>query len=43
MLRGGLKIIVELKLCGNGYSSTYAKSGEEQLEHYLENTNTKVG
>jgi tetratricopeptide (TPR) repeat protein len=43
MLRGGLKVIVELKLCGNGYSSTYAKSGEEQLEHYLENTDTKVG
>lgn len=44
ILRGGLKIVVELKICGGeGYSSSYAISGEDQLVHYLKNTSTKVG
>jgi hypothetical protein len=43
-LRGGLKIVVELKICGgDGYSSTYAISGEDQLVHYLKNISTKIG
>jgi tetratricopeptide (TPR) repeat protein len=43
-LRGGLKIVVELKICGGeGYSSTYAISGEDQLVHYLKNISTKIG
>lgn len=41
-LRGGLKIVIELKICGAGYSSTYALSGDDQLIHYLKNTETKV-
>lgn len=44
ILRGGLKIVVELKICGGeGYSSTYAISGEDQLVHYLKNISTKIG
>lgn len=44
ILRGGLKIVVELKICGGeGYSSSYAISGEDQLIHYLKNTSTKIG
>lgn len=44
LLRGGLKVVVELKICGgSGYSSSYAISGEDQLVHYLKNTDTKVG
>ncbi|MDR6300627.1 tetratricopeptide repeat protein [Mesonia maritima] len=44
ILRGGLKIVVELKICGGaGYSSNYAISGEDQLVHYLKNTSTKIG
>lgn len=33
--RGGLEAIVELKMCGKGYSSTYAAAGEVQLDHYM--------
>jgi hypothetical protein len=39
----GLAAVVELKMCGKGYSSTYAASGEEQIIHYLENRNTSRG
>lgn len=43
-LRGGLKLVIELKICGgSGYSSTYALSGEDQLIHYLKNSETHVG
>ena len=28
---GGLKIVIELKMCGYGYSSSYAAEGEEQI------------
>lgn len=43
-LRGGLKIVIELKICGSpGYSSTYALNGEDQLIHYLKNTETHFG
>ena len=43
ILSGGLKIVVELKMCGERYSSTYALSGYEQIVHYLDNKDTKVG
>jgi len=43
VLRGGLKIVVELKMCGGGYSSTYALIGEDQLVHYLKTTGTGIG
>lgn len=31
----GLAVVFELKMCGGGYSSTYASEGEEQLRHYM--------
>jgi tetratricopeptide (TPR) repeat protein len=31
----GLAVIVELKMCGFGYSSTYAASGEDQIQAYM--------
>lgn len=37
------KVIVELKMCGNGYSEARAKDGREQIKHYLENKNAKLG
>lgn len=43
ILPGGLKAIVELKMCGGGYSSTYAISGESQIIHYQQNKPTKLG
>jgi tetratricopeptide (TPR) repeat protein len=43
LLKGGLKVIVELKMCGTGYSSTYAISGESQIIHYAKNKNTHIG
>lgn len=33
-----LNIIVELKMCGKGYSSSYALEGNLQLKHYYENS-----
>jgi tetratricopeptide (TPR) repeat protein len=42
-LDGGLAVILELKMCGPGYSSAYASSGEEQIIHYLENRQTHLG
>jgi hypothetical protein len=39
----GEKIVVELKMCGHGYSQTWAQSGIRQVAHYMENKNTKVG
>lgn len=37
------QVIIELKMCGNGYSSEYAQSGMEQLYHYMRNRGVKVG
>ena len=42
-LNGGLSIIVELKMCGFGYSSSYAAAGEEQINHYMDNRKTNLG
>jgi hypothetical protein len=37
------KAVIELKMCGHGYSATYAQEGIEQLTHYMENKRTKIG
>lgn len=42
-LQGGLSAIVELKMCGLGYSTSYAASGESQLLHYMENLGVYLG
>jgi tetratricopeptide (TPR) repeat protein len=42
-LANGLSAVLELKMCGKTYSSTYAASGEEQIVHYLENRETSRG
>jgi len=42
-LDGGLSIIIELKMCGFGYSSAYAASGEEQIRHYMQNRSSHLG
>ncbi|MDV2442148.1 hypothetical protein QR665_22455 [Acinetobacter gerneri] len=35
----GNEFIIELKMCGNGYSKTYAEGGFEQLKSYMTNRN----
>jgi tetratricopeptide (TPR) repeat protein len=42
-LAGGLSVIVELKMCGAGYASSYASAGEDQILHYMENRDTRLG
>ncbi len=42
-LYGGLSLILELKMCGNGYSSSYAAAGEDQILHYMENRRSNLG
>jgi len=42
-LRKGISAVVELKLCGYRYSSSYAASGEEQVLHYMQNRGTYLG
>jgi tetratricopeptide (TPR) repeat protein len=42
-LEGGLSVIIELKMCGFGYASTYAASGEGQIIHYMESRATHLG
>jgi tetratricopeptide (TPR) repeat protein len=42
-LHGGLSLIIELKMCGFGYSTTYAAAGEEQILHYMAMRQTKLG
>jgi hypothetical protein len=41
--KGGLSVIIELKMLGRNYSTTYAKSGEEQIRHYMKNLKINVG
>lgn len=36
-------VVVELKMCGHRYNSTYALSGKEQLKHYLDNSDSRLG
>jgi len=40
---GGLRVVVELKMCGGGYSTQYALEGVEQLLHYLDQKGTSLG
>ncbi|SDO52403.1 hypothetical protein SAMN05216360_12548 [Methylobacterium phyllostachyos] len=40
---GGLSVIVELKMCGAGYTTTYARSGEGQVRHYMQNRGIHTG
>jgi hypothetical protein len=40
---GGLTMIIELKICGFGYSSSYAAAGQSQLIHYMRNRHSNLG
>ena len=40
---GGLSLILELKMCGGGYSERYAAGGKGQLEHYMGNRDSNLG
>ncbi|KVR44954.1 tetratricopeptide repeat protein [Burkholderia multivorans] len=42
-LHGGLSAVIELKMCGFGYSSSYASAGEEQIVHYMSNRRSAIG
>jgi hypothetical protein len=42
-LDGGLSIIIELKMCGYGYSSAYAASGEDQIRACMDAHNAHLG
>ncbi|HHF2906468.1 TPA: tetratricopeptide repeat protein [Vibrio diabolicus] len=42
-LVGGLKVVVELKMCGAPYTSSYAISGKDQIVHYQNNTGSNLG
>src|ERR1019366_150308 len=33
---GGMRLVIELKMCGVSYSAGYAAQGIEQLDHYME-------
>ena len=35
--------VVELKMCGHGYSLPYAQKGTDQLKHYMKNRNVRTG
>ena len=38
-----IKVVVELKMCGLGYSQSRAQDGKEQLSHYMKNKQTENG
>lgn len=40
---GGLAAVLELKMCGFRYSSTYAAAGEDQITHYMGNRRSSIG
>lgn len=42
-LAGGLSAIIELKMLGAPYSSTYALQGEDQITHYMDNRDCHLG
>lgn len=42
-LSGGLATIIELKMCGFRYSSSYASAGEKQISHYMDNRRSSIG
>ncbi|OOE78351.1 hypothetical protein BZG25_12665 [Salinivibrio sp. ML198] len=43
LFTGGLKVVIELKMCGAGYTSSYAISGKDQIIHYQDNTGAYLG
>jgi tetratricopeptide (TPR) repeat protein len=43
VLAGGMRVVVELKMLGHGYSSGYAFSGIDQITHYMDNKGTALG
>jgi tetratricopeptide (TPR) repeat protein len=42
-LYGGLAAVIELKMCGFRYSSSYASAGEGQITHYMSNRRSSIG
>lgn len=42
-LAGGAQVILELKMLGFRYASTYAASGSDQILHYLANRGVRLG
>ena len=42
-LAGGNQAILELKMCGFRYSSTYAAAGVDQILHYMEQKDVNLG
>jgi len=42
-IASGVSFVVELKICGGSYPSSYAAAGELQLRHYMKNKNTQLG
>ena len=42
-LYGGMSLVIELKMCGGGYSSSYAAAGEDQILHYMQNRHSNLG
>lgn len=42
-LGGGVSAIIELKMLGAPYSSTYALQGEDQIAHYMDNRDCHLG
>jgi hypothetical protein len=43
VLPNGEKSVIELKMCGHGYSQSWAQGGLEQLSHYMANKGTEIG
>ncbi len=42
IFKSGFRMVVELKMCGNGYTSSYAESGIKQAIHYSKNKRLKL-
>jgi hypothetical protein len=40
---GGMRLVIELKMCGGPYTSVYAEAGVEQLVHYMDNKKSHIG
>lgn len=40
---GDLKVVIELKLCGHNYTSHYAATGSDQLDHYMRSSGIYLG
>ncbi len=40
---GGIRVVIELKICGRPYSLGYAEGGADQLAHYMKQKKTALG